>query len=217
VTGERGDSVVTIPADGVLDARLVDGGFAALVDDGACRVEFSDGASVALGDCAVTSMTADHASGEVFLAGRDGIVRVGRGDARDLGAGGAVLAWDDTLAQLVVSDGGTITVMDRDGDVRWSAEVDGVVRAVHAMGRFSAVAAMVENPNGTGSIAFFDGDTGAQRSEGRIPSIADMTISDDGGRLALILDDTTHFYAVTEGPRPFSIDVDIPEPQVATD
>lgn len=195
---------------GFTDARLLeDDGIVALQATGSSCVVRHDVA----GNETATTVTdaacpagfdADPSTGTAWVGGPDAVFVVGADGTVTEQDGGDLLAWDATEQVLYAAIAGEtwVRATEADGAVRWTVELDGAVTALTDMGAVGAVAVTVERGDGTGAIVILDGATGAVSSEVDSPSAADdLTASSGGDRLAVILRNEVHLFAVRVDPR----------------
>lgn len=198
-----GDYVLdSVPWAGVVGARLTGDGLVGLTRlDGACelgwRADDGELRTVAIDACDARSFDA-AIDGTVALGG-DPVRLVTPDGAVDAEASGRLVAFDDVLGLLYVAKvgGDELAGVEPDGSIRWTTPIDGAIRSLAAAGRPGAAVLSVERPDGTGAVVWVDGRDGAPAGEVVTPSAAPaVTASPEGGVVALVLPDETHFYEV---------------------
>jgi hypothetical protein len=196
-----------IPAVGVVDAAVLDAGLveASAQADG-CTVSWRayDGAvtSQVTTDfsCATVDLSADDASGTVFLSTASGVHRVtAEGDVLALDTTpNALIAWDASADALYVAAPGSeeVTAFETDGAVRWSTPVMGGVSALSEMGSTGQVALSLDTELG-GEFVVLNGLSGLQTADLATPSAASaLSVSGNGQVLAITLPSAVHYFDI---------------------
>ena len=207
-SGVAGDS---IDIEGVLAARLFsDGdttGVAALrAVDGACQVEWLGAgseagaiASVSEALCGDVQVTADPATGAVYIANGD-LHKVTPDAEVALGVSADFVRYDAQSGTLFAATDSRVTALVGD-EVAWEREVDGTILSVGAYGDTGAAMVGLSKASGRGGLSIFgpersgDGD-GMPSFDEDLPEGGSVASSEDGSLLAVVLDRETHFFKV---------------------
>lgn len=180
---------------GATDARLAPGGVVVMTRVG--------------GDCALiwpgSGLSVDVGCGPMDSAA-DGLVVVGGDALVSVTDDGTVDTLDDGRADFVVVDDAAAAIytaregvaevraFEIGGASRWTAEVDGPVVALAHGGDRGLAVVSIELDDG-GRVVLLDGQTGVLIEEIDTPSaVPGLAVSRNGGTIALVLDDETHFY-----------------------
>jgi len=200
-----GDYVAeSVPLPGVLGGRFFDAGLVAVLDHGAgCSVEWIDDdggtSTVEVGGCSEAAFDVDPATGTAYVGAAGSVEIVTPEGAVDADTGGDLVAWDPVVeaAYVATRGGDMVEAIEPDGSVRWTTSLSGAVQVLEPAGRHGAAAVMLEQSDGSGRLVMLDGWTGQRRAELDTPSAAkDLSVAGNGGSLAMVLDDQTHFYGV---------------------
>jgi hypothetical protein len=207
---EAGVAGESIDLSGVLQARLLDDGVAALRSvDGGCQLEWlGEGASatpVRDGFCAEgAQMTVDPTSKVVYIADGE-LYRVTPDAEEALGIEARFVDFDASSGVLFAGSGEVVSALVGD-TLAWQRTVDGTVTSVAAYSGSGAALVGVLQSNGRGAIRIFgaEGEDSMPNLDEVIPESGGVTASDDGTLIAVILDKETHFFEVCTddcGPR----------------
>lgn len=188
----------TLNFPGLQDARLVDGGMVALQSVAAgCSLSWSDSGDIL--DVPCGSLETEPRSGVAAIAADDTVHlydRLGEMSAFD----GRLVALDPVGGHAYVGDSNQIRGVDVDGSVLWERQLSGEVLALTEAGASSAAAVFVGHDDGTGSLVYLDGETGATRAVVGTPGLADdLEVSADGSTVAIVRERQAHFYRLS-GP-----------------
>ena len=187
---------------GVVDARLLDEGFVALVDSGTgCSVSWSDGASVPLEECP-ESIAAGPGSDVAYVGSDSGLWSVSKDDVQPIDDEESDLAaWDAASNSIYVAgtDLPELRILDPDGALVHELDLGYPIQSLDAqegVGRVIAVVAVEEG----GGIFLVDGVTGEVLSSQYTPiGPKEVSSSLDGRAFAIVDDDAVHFYGVGDG------------------
>ncbi|MBW2256267.1 MAG: hypothetical protein JRI25_16955, partial [Deltaproteobacteria bacterium] len=130
------EDVVSHP--GIQEARFVDDGVVGTrTVDGDCHVQWFPGSDVNAGRGACSGLAVEATTGRAFVT-MGGSIQVATpdGTVTTIGDGSALLEWDPITGLLYTAalNGTAVRALEDDGDVRWSANVDGRVQSLEAMG-----------------------------------------------------------------------------------
>jgi len=202
---ETGDyTTESHPVDDAVAGRFFGKGIVALIDgDDGCGVDWIDDdgdvVSTVTDNCSPSAFDVDPLSGTTYVGGDDSIEIVTPEGTVDAEVGGDLVAWDSSAEVTYVAtlDGDVVEAIEPDGGLRWSTAVDGLVKVLVPAGGKGAAAVMLEKPDGSGLLVYLDGWTGEVMTELETPSAAlGLSVAGNGGTIAMILADETHFYGV---------------------
>lgn len=209
VTLPDSGEMIDVGGRNALDGRLVEGGVVLLLDrPTGCEAawlshdRWEAGAVVELPAAACepgTAISPDREDGELFVVVDDGVLVVDEGGWTKIPVVADFVAWDPWAGALYAARRGSRVVgaYEKDGTLRWEAEVRGVVRALDHLGEVASASVTLELDGGLGALVVLDGATGAERLDLDTPEPAkDLVPSDDGAVLGLVLADEVHFYDV---------------------
>lgn len=202
MTGEYATDIMHVP-DAVA-GRFFDEGIVALLrGDDSCMVDWIDDdgneTTIETGDCSPGSFDVDPQTGTAYLGGPVAVEIVTPAGSIDAEVSGDLVAWDPSAEVTYVAtlDGDLVEAIEPDGTLRWSTAVPGIVKVLAPAGNKGAAAVMLEQRDGGGLLVYLDGWTGDQISKLETPSAAKgLAVSANGGNIAMILNDQTHFYGV---------------------
>lgn len=193
-------TIGTFPVDGIVNAKLTNDGIAVatdcsmawLGDDGLelDRVNFTDVGCTGMDP----NFDVDAATGTGFV-NVDGSILSITPDGAATFAEGDLLAWSASQSGLITADNGATSVnfVEADGNVRWSTDLGAPVLGVADLGARGLVAVMVERADG-GKLVTVDATTGLIDRSFDLPDTAEMVVSANGQTIAMVLQDTVHYY-----------------------
>ncbi len=191
---------------GLLTAQFADDGFVILQEQEQCEARWILGDadhSTPVGSCdpdafAVSPVGVVYAGGDLEV-GVD--VTHYPGTHFEAEVPGNIVVYDrvSRVAYVAIEGESTLSAIESDGSLRWSITVPGIVREVEAGGDIGAAVVMAELESGAGMVMYFDGRTGERIAGSETtPSVPlGMAVSGDGSKVAMILEDQTHFYSVS--------------------
>lgn len=204
--GSKGHSFALHP----LDARLLGDEVVALVShDDTCAVTWlsqgTTGAGFAVPDMtcdASVGFAVDRDDGAAWIADGAVLTRVDRSGhfTRHEGALADMVSWNASTGGVVVGarGGDWVQGVTRDGEVAWSRTLDGALVDLDAAGDAGVDAIMVTDPRG-GTLELVDSESGEPGAVHPLPDVAEMTFSNDGTDLALVVPDRVFLYDVETG------------------
>ena len=90
-----------------------------------------------------------------------------------------------------------MSAVEQDGSLRWQVDLEGPVHSLTHGGAHGAAVVGWEGADGRGVLSWLDGQTGALVHQDATPTPApEITVSDNGEVLAVVLSDQAHFYGV---------------------
>lgn len=192
-----------------LDGRLIQSGVALLHSyEGHCAVTFNgedDSVSMVTQlDCTGSvGFSADRASGTVFIADGTDVISLDRTGAYTAFQGANVnrITWNPVAQNLVGARVGesTLHAWTVGGDALWKVPLSGPLYDLDIAGDEGFVAIMTSSDSG-GEFRMLDGTTGESVVEWPTPTLADVSVSADGGGLALTTEDIVYLYDVIASP-----------------
>jgi hypothetical protein len=141
----------------------------------------------------------DRSDGAVWIADGRVLTRIDRTGAfvrHDVARADRV-SWDASTRGVVVGahGGDWVQGVTVDGDVAWSRTLDGRLADLDVAGDAGVSAIMLSEAAG-GALELVDSETGEPTAVHPLPSVAEMTFSNDGRDLALVLPDSVYLYDV---------------------
>jgi len=196
-------AVESLDVSQVIGGRFFDGGVVTVSGgDAGCLVDWfgdqGDGLQVETAGC--DAFDVDPIDGTTYIDTVEGGVRiVTPSGSVDTPVSGDLLAWDAVSEVTYVASlgGDTVDALTPEGEVRWRTTLSGSIQVLEAAGRRGAAVVMLERPDESGLLVYLDGWTGDELSRLETPSAAKgVSVAGNGGSIALVLDDETHFYGV---------------------
>ena len=192
-----------------IEAKVLHNGIVSLVQSQAeCRVIFDiNGLSTEVNVPGMTcdngcDLAVDREREIAFVANGESLAAVTLDGVTffENGAMASMVAYDPIGDVVMVSNTGynDIRGMDIDGNVLWDVEASGNVFDSGVSGEIGATAFMIEHENG-GEVVVLDSVTGEQRLGQLTPDVADISVSLDGGTIALSTPDSVFIYDVQVG------------------
>lgn len=204
----RADGVLyTMPAgvqvaEQVFDAHLVDGGVRALVaHDGRCAVtDGSTAVAIPKTRCdGPVSFDVDPVTGTAWIAdGRSlSVLTVDGRFARRDGVDAEHVLWDAASGAVIATErGATLSRLEPDGHRTWTLELAGPALDLDLSQRAGVLAVMVDEPEGA-RLQIVDVESGEIVGEHPLPASGEVSLSEDGDRMALATDSEVLFYELT--------------------
>lgn len=195
-----GPADAVLPGNDLVDGALTDVGTVGLSGD--CSVtwtgDLTGSTQVSDAGCEEASFSVDRETGTAYV-GKDGVITAATLEGIVEVAEGDLAVWDSAAEALYVADRGGLELraLEYDGAERWALVLEGGVVSMEVLGARGGVAVMVERTDGSGALLTIDGFTGEIHAAMDLPSAApEMTSSDSGRTLAVILPGQTHFFGI---------------------
>ena len=193
------------PGRNVTDARLTEDSVTVLINENNdCQIGRHTASTEVTaqidGECPtdVNQFDVNRETGTAYFTSPDGVMTYGPLGFDYFVPRADKIEWDEVTQTLyTATSGNDVTSYDINGDVRWSASLNGRVVSFDDMGTAEAMIAMVELPDGSGELVILDAQTGQVRKSFPTPTAANhIIVSRDGGTLAVVLDNETHFFTI---------------------
>ena len=202
VTFEQTD----IGTRGVLESRLLsDGNVASLRIDqaGDCHAQI-DGTTVDLEPeiCETYTSVTTNRTDTLYVANGNEVLAVRKGGATKFADAWDLVEYDATTDLVYVANRFDTRVggLHPDGQTAWRSETKGGIRDMDDMGARGMLTLITEDEEGgRGLLVVLDGWTGEKIAEHGTPSSdTDITLSEDGTTLAIVLPEDVYFYDVVD-------------------
>jgi hypothetical protein len=197
---------VRIPLSGILDARHVMGGVAALRNAGVsnCMVSWYDldeglnstSLPSELCDAQRTVIEVDKVSGLVAIGGDQGAIVIDD-EVVHVDGLGDLIAVDAHAEMIYTAESGSdlLSGYKFDGSLVWSVQIEGMIVSLDDMGPELSAAVMVQAFDGSGDLIIVDGFSGVIETTVETPTAArQIEVSDNGSVMAMVLMDSIHFF-----------------------
>jgi hypothetical protein len=202
----QGDPLQSIAIDAI-DGRLLDEGLVAVVrHEGVCaamydlpdqRLSYAIPGTQCAGD---VDLAVDRATGTLWIADGATLTQLElNGDfVRHDGAMAGLVSFDASTGGVVVGERGGKWVqgVDRAGDVTWTRSLKGTLHDLSSVGDAGMDAIMVRETDGRGLLTLLDSADGEPGAVHPLPEVAELTFSNSGRDLALVLPDRVYIYDV---------------------
>lgn len=191
---------------GVLESRMLDnGGVASLIrhSSGECAARI-DGNTLDLEPeiCETyTSVTTDRTQ-TLFVANGNEVLAIRKGEATKFADNWDLVVYDRTTDLVYVANRFSTDVggYQTDGQLAWRSETQGEIHDMDDMGARGMLMLMTADETGErGSLVVLDGWSGEKLAEHGTPSPeTDITLSEDGTTMAIVLPEEVYFYDVVD-------------------
>lgn len=189
---------------GVVASRLL-GGVTATIrvdEDGTCIGTFGP-VTVELPAAACdpeSDVAVDRVAEALIIATGGDVLAVDANGFTVIDGGANLVVFDAVAERIYLARKGEreVWAIELDGSIAWTVELNGPVHAMSDMGIRGKIVAMI-GEEGRGTLVVMQGEDGLQVSEHPTPAPTDeLTVSEDGTTLGVVLEAEVYFYDVIE-------------------